>query len=448
MSDAQLRSQIIRLAHQKPELRPLLIPVLTETRTASEVTVPKDIAKLMMSWHSSGSDPIYAVQSNATSGKAVPAKLVKDAIGNLERDLAGAKKKQHGWGPKEVKELTKIIKGLKGALKGKTAGSYKLNVGQVPLAKAREYAAETFAKYGQDLDEVLPNFDKNYMALQKKVKSAPNIPRIQMPVIEPSDMDLFNQRLNAGRIDIFEPYAKGKLIAPATMSKGEGEEWVELGVKDGHKTDDVVKGKKSKLSATRLLPTQSQVWLEKLINNIAKWGKPGPGSTILKAPIIVSEEGYILDGHHRFGQAMLADPSLAMAALYVPLKIDSLLEIGRAYGAAIGNRPKHASSKPQIFAGPVPSVVYVLLEDWGADEDTLPLPVFAKASKAVERELAKVAKALKKAGLPFKVEKPELSMEKEIWKGTIVSKDAPEGAVENALAAAGLRFKKGQWSLW
>jgi hypothetical protein len=77
-----------------------------------------------------------------------------------------------------------------------------------------------------------------------------------------------------------------------------------------------------------------------LVNNIIKFGKPGPGSPILNQTIITSKEGYILDGHHRFGQAMLADPDLKLKVLHIPLPISLLLKIGRSYGGAIGNRPK------------------------------------------------------------------------------------------------------------
>lgn len=219
-------------------------------------------------------------------------------------------------------------------------GNYKLNCATLPLVDARQYAEKTFESYGMSLDEVLPNFDNNYKMLQAKCKKALDVPRIQMPVIEPTDMDEFDRKLKSGKLDIFPPYAKGRLLTPAQMSKQEGDEWVELGVKDGHPTDDVVKSKWTSIPAKDLFPTQSQIWLEKVINNIAKFGKPSQSSSVVKTTIIVSKEGYILDGHHRFGQVMVTDPNLRMKALFIPLEIKMLLEIGRTYGLAIGNQPK------------------------------------------------------------------------------------------------------------
>jgi hypothetical protein len=37
---------------------------------------------------------------------------------------------------------------------------------------------------------------------------------------------------------------------------------------------------------------------------------------------------------------MLTDPSLKMQSLHIPLDIETLLKMGRSYGAAIGNEPK------------------------------------------------------------------------------------------------------------
>lgn len=221
-----------------------------------------------------------------------------------------------------------------------TEASKTLNVAKVPLDKARAYAEKVFGGK-EELDKVIPDFDKNYTRLQNLYKKeALDIQRIKMPVIEPEDMKKFDDRLEKGQIDIFKPHALGKAHFPTKISKKEGEKWVKLGEKDGNPDDDKIPAKWTSLLGAKLKPIQGELWLEKLIGNIHKWGAPKAGSPVLKTTIIVSKEGYILDGHHRHGQVMLADPSLKMKALHVPLDIDTLLKMGRAYGAAIGNRPK------------------------------------------------------------------------------------------------------------
>lgn len=221
------------------------------------------------------------------------------------------------------------------------SGGYNLNVNNVPLQDARQWAEQRFRDQGKSLDNVLPNFDENYKWLQKKLGKALGVPRIQMPVIEPDQMDEFDRDLESGRIDLFKPWAAGKMKAPDDFdSRGQAERWVKLGVQDGDPQDDVVDGKWTTVPASQLFPTQDQIWFEKLINNILKFGKPYSGSPVLKQTIIVSKDGFLCDGHHRFGQTMLADPELELSALYIPMKIEKLLDISRSYGAYLGNDPK------------------------------------------------------------------------------------------------------------
>lgn len=220
-------------------------------------------------------------------------------------------------------------------------GGFSINMANTPLDKARKYAEEVFRKNGKELSEELPDFDANYLAVQKSLRKAKNVPRIDMPVIEPADMKQFETDLKKGRVDIFKPYARGKLETPKNLAPGKGgEEWLRLGVQDGEPKDDVVGGKWTSIAAGKLLPTQSQIWLEKVAGNLAKRGIPKPGSFLTNQTIIVSKEGYILDGHHRFGQLMLTDPKIKIKALHIPLGIDLLLKIGRTYGNSIGNEQK------------------------------------------------------------------------------------------------------------
>ena len=46
-------------------------------------------------------------------------------------------------------------------------GGFKYNVANLSLDKARDYAESEFNNAGKALNEVIPNFDKNYMNLQK-----------------------------------------------------------------------------------------------------------------------------------------------------------------------------------------------------------------------------------------------------------------------------------------
>lgn len=143
-----------------------------------------------------------------------------------------------------------------------TEGSKTLNVAKIPLDKARAYAESVFGSK-EELDKVIPNFDKNYQRLQDLYKKdALDIPRIKMPVIEPEDMKKFDDRLKSGSIDIFKPFALDKNKF-RDISKKEGETWVKLDKKDGDPDDDKIPAKWTSLSAMKLKPLQGQLWLEK-----------------------------------------------------------------------------------------------------------------------------------------------------------------------------------------
>lgn len=223
----------------------------------------------------------------------------------------------------------------------------RLNCAVTPLAEARAYAEAEFSKAGMDIEKELPDFDKNYKMLQDKCSKALDIPRIEMPVIEPDDIIEFKKDLKKGHIDIFPPYTLGSPYFPKDLDKRSGEDWIGLGMQDGDPKDDIVFAQIKRIPAKDLLPTQSQIWLEKVIGSMIQFGLPKEGSPISETVIITSEEGYILDGHHRFGQAIIGNPTLQIQCLFVPMDIDLLLKVGRSYGNAIGNRQKASHDDPR-----------------------------------------------------------------------------------------------------
>lgn len=217
---------------------------------------------------------------------------------------------------------------------------YTLNIAKVSLEDARAHVSEALAKVGKTIDSVLPSFDENYGRIQGRLKKARNIPRVKMPVINSKDAIEFQRAIASGRIDIFEPWAKGKLYAPGNrLADNERGEWLSLGFKDGKVTDDRIDARITKLSAGRLLPTQNQIWLDSITNALVKYGPATDANPLSQYTIIVSEEGYLLDGHHRWALAMLTDPAFQLHAVHVPLGLETLLKVGQTYGAAIGNKP-------------------------------------------------------------------------------------------------------------
>ena len=239
---------------------------------------------------------------------------------------------------------------------------FRLNVARIGGAEARDYAEKLYSEADDaNLEQDLPDLDKNFAFLKSKMRYAKNLTREEMPVIDPKDIFKFGQRLQKGYIDIFKPYADVAQVYPDVAVQepdlghgqfpkwpqmrggSKGRVWVTLGQLDKSQTDDVVPAKITMVPVKDLKPLQNEIWYDKLIATILAFGPPMEGGHVLtNAVIIVSKEGYILDGHHRFGQAMLRDPSLKIKALVVPLGIDELLKIGLSYGAALGNEPRES----------------------------------------------------------------------------------------------------------
>lgn len=176
-----------------------------------------------------------------------------------------------------------------------------LNVKSTDGKKARDYALKKFKAAGKSLYDVLPEFDVGYLLLRRRLGKALNIPRVDMPVIRQKDLDGFAKHLQ-----------KEHEVTPR---------W-------------------KRLRTSNLLPTQSQIWLDKLMYGILKDGPLKSGDPRLNLTIIVSKEGYILDGHHRWASALVTDPSLAIKALWVPISIKELLPIAKKYGESVGNAPR------------------------------------------------------------------------------------------------------------
>lgn len=190
-----LYSQLVRLAHAHPELRGDLLPLLKEAGTyqdyvkrkqqkgekpldeeawkartqgggaspakkpqekgkgeekketkgekdSTPTTVDKKLGDVLSQWHSSGSDPIYAVSSNASAGKPVPKHVAEAALAKVTSMIDNAD--AHGWTPSDVKELNQAKKLL------------EKSVGKKSDAKKPDSKSKSWKKnYGKSMESVM-----------------------------------------------------------------------------------------------------------------------------------------------------------------------------------------------------------------------------------------------------------------------------------------------------
>jgi len=106
---------------------------------------------------------------------------------------------------------------------------------------------------------------------------------------------------------------------------------------DKRKTDDQVDiGIDVGGPATNLKPSQNAVFLGKALG-MSMVPKLSSGGNI---GAVISEDGHILDGHHRWAATMLANPQAEIKGTQVGLPITQLIPVLRAAGDAYGNPRK------------------------------------------------------------------------------------------------------------
>ena len=224
---------------------------------------------------------------------------------------------------------------------GKTAG--KLELVSTDVVKARKFATDIFKQNGWDIDVEMPNFFKNYKVAQS-IAGSGKAKRNQMPTIDAKDVKDFQLRLSRGYIDINAPHAKetdANNPFPEGLSGNQAERWLQNGLPqhDGAKpTDDVIKVTKKSVPVKNLKPIQKQIYFDKSIKKIARWGTETSKKFMKKTTFIVSNDSFIIVGHHRYLSAMLVDPTQQVNTITIDLPMRILLPLALAYGDARGNQ--------------------------------------------------------------------------------------------------------------
>jgi len=251
---------------------------------------------------------------------------------------------------KLISELTSVYGGESEALNmlqtGKGLKAYKLNW-------TDERAAEFLADMGG-----AEGFQKRVdtLASIKPPSGAPK--RIDMPVITSDQVEIVQQAIIKGEYDVFGPYGddvdgspdgKGKFNKDQFSKSGadstfmNDKDFLTKGTQDGEEggNADIVKSKDTKLAANLLKPSQSAIYLEKAIGGVfgqvGDQARKGVVSGMNPNDIIVVKGNYILDGHHRWAAAMLANPKAKLEVTFIDLDIKIAIPVLRTIGNALGN---------------------------------------------------------------------------------------------------------------
>lgn len=230
----------------------------------------------------------------------------------------------------EMKTLIEIIKIIK-----ETGGGEK--PGRMELAKMNINSA---LQYLSLKNITIENVKLNLLLAMDKFNMG-KTKRKDMPVINEPDIKAFQTRLKLGYIDINKPLAKETPTTnpfPDGLSDEMATKFMSNGLRDFSKPDDKVGVYIKSIPVNKLIPIQKQVYFDKSVDSIAKFGVEKTKQFLASTILITSSDNRIIDGHHRFLSSLIIDPKMHAKCLVVDLPIKVLLPLATAYGDAIGNK--------------------------------------------------------------------------------------------------------------
>lgn len=213
---------------------------------------------------------------------------------------------------------------------GEEAGTVELL--KTPIDKALQYI--------KSLGLNIPNLESNLEIAYEKFNLG-KTKRHDMPVIDEKDVKDFQMKLKNGLIDLKNPWSDRTDPSdpfPQGLDDKAATNFMSNGLRDQDKPDDKIDVQVNKIAVKNLIPIQRQVYLDKSIKSVVKFGVENSLKFLASTTLITSSDNRIIDGHHRFLSCLLLNPDLEVKCLVVDLPIKTLLPLAVAYGDAIGNR--------------------------------------------------------------------------------------------------------------
>lgn len=217
----------------------------------------------------------------------------------------------------------------------------KLEVMSTSSAVALEHLKSETDTTGEDWQEFLGVFEKNYKILQKLVKYG-KTQRRDMPVIGSKQVNELQHRLKEGHLDIINhkkrKFHKDKAF-PEGLTGEQADKWLVAGLYDGDLKDDIIKVTSEHRRVDSLIPIQEQIYAEIPIDMVVQRGVDGANRFISDTTrVITSKDGFLLDGHHRWAAGVLLNPKLTVECIVIDIDKEKLIKILLAYSDALGNQ--------------------------------------------------------------------------------------------------------------
>lgn len=204
----------------------------------------------------------------------------------------------------------------------------------------RKTSIEKVIQYTKSVSLNIPNIRQN-LEIAYDLFGMGKTKRKDMPVIDDKDVKDFQMHLKDGFIDLKDPWSDRTDPSdpfPQGLSDKDAAKFMSNGIRDKSKPDDVVKTQIKMVAAKNLIPIQEQVYVDKSVGSIAKFGIESSKKFLASTILVISSDYRIIDGHHRFLSALIIDPNMKLKCLEVDLPIKTLLPLARAYSDAKGNQ--------------------------------------------------------------------------------------------------------------
>ena len=215
-----------------------------------------------------------------------------------------------------------------------------LDVSITDVYTAKNYVEDEMKKHGRSLYSEIPKFDKYYREAKSTITSGVE-KRKDMPVFDTLEVKKLQHALVNGKIDVSKPYSpttNPNDLFPKGLVGEKAADFLERGLNDGNKTDDVIKVRHQKIEIKDLIPIQGQVYLDKTMRHLSEDGAKECERWVKNTLFVISSDNFIVDGHHRYLTAMLIDPTMKVSCLVIDLPIKKLLELSVAFTDAIGKK--------------------------------------------------------------------------------------------------------------
>jgi len=177
-------------------------------------------------------------------------------------------------------------------------------------------------------------FSRNFINLQKLVAMG-KTKRKDMPVLSGADVSLFAEKLSNGLVDVHKPYSDFTTKG-LTINTTNAEVFMTAGKMDGVEEDDIVNAKFEPIAANKLKPIQEQIYFDECMGFL-EHGLQKAVAIVESKNSVVSSDNFIIDGHHRWGFAMLFAPTMKFRCLSIDLEIEKLVKVALDFGDALGN---------------------------------------------------------------------------------------------------------------